>query len=261
MNNVKTSLNHGNIRRLVWLVLTLSVLAGYSLQNVAGSTYFSLLIYDILNITSPPVILQNGTAGTSTIYTNNTSAKASIKAPLFDYVDNNDGDVDFNIDKGMHSNFTAQQASPDSAYDMLTEENQVKINKVGTDTSGTGNNFTLSFSHTLVSGTARLVIVSIGVENGNTTDVSTVTYGGVNMTLAVERITGTSGFRYLSEIWYILENDLPSDGSNTVEINCSGVAYELEVNGFCSEYTGVHKELLKQLMEHLNLVEIPYRIR
>ena len=40
------------------------------------------------------VILQNGTAGTSTIYTNSTSAKASVEAPLFDYVDNNDCDVD-----------------------------------------------------------------------------------------------------------------------------------------------------------------------
>jgi hypothetical protein len=101
--------------------LTLTVLTGYSLQNAAGSTYFSILIYDILNITSPPIILQNGTAGTSTIYTNNTSAKASAEAPLFDYVDNNDPDVDSSGDVGIHSNFTAQQAGPDSIYDTLSE--------------------------------------------------------------------------------------------------------------------------------------------
>ena len=59
------------------------------------------------------------------------------------------------------------------------------------------------------------------------------------MSLAVENITGTTGFRNLCEIWFILESDLPSDGSQTVEITCSGSVYELEVNGFCSEYVGV----------------------
>ncbi|MDH5780862.1 MAG: DUF2341 domain-containing protein, partial [Candidatus Bathyarchaeota archaeon] len=113
-----------------------------------------------------------------------------------------------------------------------------------------GTSLTLSFLHTLVSGTARIVIVSIGVENGDTIDVSTVTYGGVTMILAVEGITGTSDFRYLCEIWYILENDLPSDGSQIVEITCSGTAYELEVNGFCSEYTGVTQGAPEATAEH-----------
>ena len=104
------------------------------------------------------------------------------------------------------TSFPSQQNGPDSTYDLLTEQNTGtgEITKVGTDTSGTGNSFTLTFSHTLVSGTARIVIVSIGIENGNTIDISTVTYGGIPMTLAVERITGTSGFRFLGEIWYIL---------------------------------------------------------
>ena len=235
----KETLVHKRIRLPVWLVLTILLLMGYSFQSAAGSAYYALVFLNHATVASSPVILQEGTAGTSTIYTNNTSAKVSVEAPLFDYVDNNEYDVDSTADKGTHSNFPAQQAGPDSTYDTLTEENTGEITKVGTDTSGTGNNLTLSFSHTLVSGTARIVIVSIGVENGNTTDVSTVTYGGVTMTLAVERITGTSGFRSLCEIWHILENDLPSDGLQTVEITCSGIAYELEVNGFCSEYTGV----------------------
>jgi len=249
----------------------------------------------LATISSPPVILQNGTVGTSTIYTNNTSAKVSVEAPLFDYVDNNDPDVDSNVDKGMHSDFPAQQAGPDTTYDTLSEENTeaievyvdnntsdedgssdigihnnfgnqkaqdssydtlteqntaAGITKVGTDSSGTGTNLTLSFSHTLVSGTARIVIVSIGVENGDTIDVSTVTYGGVTMTLAVEGITDTSPFSFLAEIWYILENDLPSDGSQNVEITCSGTAYELEVNGFCSEYAGVTQGAPEATAEH-----------
>jgi len=40
-----------------------------------------------------------------------------------DYVSNNDSDVDSSVDKGTHSNFTAQQYGPDSIYDTLTEEN------------------------------------------------------------------------------------------------------------------------------------------
>ena len=42
------------------------------------------------------------------------------------YVDNNISDVDSNVDKGSHSNFTEQQYGPDSAFDSLTEENVAK---------------------------------------------------------------------------------------------------------------------------------------
>ncbi len=64
------------------------------------------------------------------------------------------------------------------------------------------------------------------------------------MTKAIDGIisgSGTPPFYYLCEIWYILEADLPSDGSQTVVIDCSGTPYELEVNGFCAEYTGVEQ--------------------
>jgi hypothetical protein len=79
------------------------------------------------DINLPPVIFEEGTAGTRTIYTNNTSAKVSVEAPLFDYVDNNDPDLDSTADKGTHSNFPAQQAGPDATYDTLTEENTEAI--------------------------------------------------------------------------------------------------------------------------------------
>jgi hypothetical protein len=78
-------------------------------------------------VSSPPVKLEEGIAGASTIYANKTSAKVSVQAPLFDYIDDNDCDVDSSTDKGTHSNFTAQQASPDLLYDMLTEENTEAI--------------------------------------------------------------------------------------------------------------------------------------
>ena len=193
-----------------------------------------------------------------------------------DYVDNNTTDVDSSADKGTHGNFTAQEYL-NGIYDTLTEadtstpdtsdnnvdsetithgsttgisgaqttdgttENMTEgtIEKIGTDTSGTGNNLTLSFSHTLVSGTNRIVVVSIGIENGNTTDVDSVTYGGQTCTKAIDHTAISTGFRFLVEIWYILDADLPSDGSRIVNVTCSGIMYELEVNAFCSEYAGV----------------------
>jgi len=78
-------------------------------------------------VSSPEVILQNGTAGTSTIYTNSTSAKVSVEPSEGgtdeDYVDNNATDLDGSADKGSHSNFTAQKYGPDLINDTLTEEN------------------------------------------------------------------------------------------------------------------------------------------
>jgi hypothetical protein len=68
---------HDSIR----LVVTLFVLLGFLVHNVAGSIYMSLLIEPYATVTSPPVILQSGTAGTSTIYMNSTSAKVNVVAP------------------------------------------------------------------------------------------------------------------------------------------------------------------------------------
>ena len=149
------------------------------------------------------------------------------------------GNVDGLLDKGSHSNFTAQRYGPDSIYDTLTETAGAgSIAKVGTDTSGTGNGLTLSFSHTLVAGSNRIVIVCFGSEH-NGIAVSGITYGGKAMTLAISFETPASGTKFLSQIWYILEANLPGNGAKTVTITATGSTSNLEVNGFCSEYTGV----------------------
>jgi len=163
-----------------------------------------------------------------------------------DPIDSNTSDVDASADKGTETNFAnAQDIYPDNDYMNIQEENMGggagSIAKIGTDTSGSGNALTLSFSHTLVAGSNRIVVVYIGIENGDTIDVSSVTYGGVGMTKAVDGITGTSGFRYLAEIWYILEANLPSIGSRTVSITCSGTLSSFEIAGYCAEYTGVNQ--------------------
>jgi len=126
VNRVKTSLDHKRIRRSIWLVLTVFVLLGYSLQTVAGSVYYSMEMQAYGTVSSPPVILEEGNcSGTSTIYTNNTSARVSVAAPVvtYDFVDNNVSDVDSSADKGTHGNFENQKAGPDSNYDTLTEAN------------------------------------------------------------------------------------------------------------------------------------------
>ncbi|MBS3926215.1 MAG: DUF5011 domain-containing protein, partial [Nitrosarchaeum sp.] len=116
------------------------------------------------------------------------------------------------------------------------------ISKAGVDTRGTGTGATLSFSHTLVSGDNRLIVVSIGLENGQTYDISSVKYGDKTMTKAVDEIIiagGTPGYIHNSEIWYILEEDLPNDGPQQVVITGSGTRQSLEINGFASQYNGV----------------------
>jgi hypothetical protein len=65
------------IKHVLWLVLGVFVLLGYLLQNVAGSAYFSMEIQGYGTVSAPPVILEEGTSGSTTVYVNGTSAKAS----------------------------------------------------------------------------------------------------------------------------------------------------------------------------------------
>lgn len=75
----------------MWLVATLFVLLGFLFPNVGGNTYFALLMEPRTTVSSPPVVLQAGTAGNSTIYMNGTSVRISAVAPIptpanYDYV-------------------------------------------------------------------------------------------------------------------------------------------------------------------------------
>jgi hypothetical protein len=113
----------------------------------------------------------------------------------------------------------------------------VAIIKAGADTSATGTSLTLSWSHTLVAGSNRTIVVCLGAEHSGTT-VSGVTYGGTAMTLAVSYETPATGTKMLNQIWYLLEANLPANGAKTVTITANGGSIS-EITGFCSEYTGV----------------------
>ena len=66
--------------RFVFIVVAIFTLLS-SLGTTTASSYYNLILRSQTTINPPEVILQNGTAGTSTIYANNTSAKVSVAAP------------------------------------------------------------------------------------------------------------------------------------------------------------------------------------
>jgi len=118
---VEYSREFRRVHKSIWVALALLLVFSFLLQNVAGSVYYSLSVESNMAVTAPPVILQGGINGTSTIYTNSTSAKVSVSGYGYDFVDNNDTDVDLSANRGTHSNFTAQKYGPDLTNDTLTE--------------------------------------------------------------------------------------------------------------------------------------------
>jgi len=112
------------------------------------------------------------------------------------------------------------------------------ITNIGTNVAFTDNALDFGGSHTLVAGSDRMVFVFIGYENDNTIDVSGVTYGGQTCNKAHDQITGTSGYRALSEIWYCNESALSalSPGSQTVSIDATGTAGAIESNAYVMEF-------------------------
>lgn len=120
----KSGPSHSDVSKSISIVLTILVLLG-SATTANASAYSSLMMETQATIFSPVVILQNGTAGTSTIGPGNTSAEVSVSAPrendTEDFIDLM-SDIDDSADIGTHSNFTAQQYGPDLINDTLTEQ-------------------------------------------------------------------------------------------------------------------------------------------
>lgn len=123
------------------------------------------------------------------------------------------------------------------------------IAKAGTDTSTTANAASYSWSHTLVAGDNRMVAVCVAaeVQGGDLLyTVTNVTYGGVNMMLAASaHTTEVSGANNVSELWYILEESLPADGLNTIQVTGTwgaGVTNTFNFGSSC-QYTGVSQDV------------------
>ncbi|MHC4739148.1 MAG: beta strand repeat-containing protein [Planctomycetota bacterium] len=86
-----------------------------------------------------------------------------------------------------------------------------------------GYSTTLSWSHTVGSGSDRILIVGIAGEDSSESDlvISSVTYGSANMTLVSgsSATGGTGAFKIKTELYYLLNPDL---GTDTVTVTYSG---------------------------------------
>lgn len=94
---------------------------------------------------------------------------------------------------------------------------QIAIDNVS---SQFANATTLNFNHFIGGGADRLLILGIAVEGPNpaNSDVTgSPTFNGVAFTKAIDNVTGTS-FTMNTEIWYMLEAQLPVAGTYTVSI-------------------------------------------
>ncbi len=124
------------------------------------------------------------------------------------------------------------------------------IAKAGTDTTTQVTTNSWTWSHTLVSGAHRIVVVDVGGETtlADSSPIwyaTSVTYGGVSMTqgpVAQTTETAAGNSNNSSELWYILEDDLPADGANTISVTGAGATSPVELFGAATQYTGVAPE-------------------
>lgn len=91
-------------------------------------------------------------------------------------------------------------------------------NKRGTPSS------THSWSHTIGSGSDRLLIVEITIEDTAGTTITGVTYNSTAMTLVTSKAEGSN----YASMWYLLDASLPTTGAYTVEATASDAVTEWE---------------------------------
>jgi hypothetical protein len=84
---------------------------------------------------------------------------------------------------------------------------------------------TLSFNHTIGSGSDRILVVGLGAEESSSANlvISSVTYNGVAMNLvAGSSSTTASTMKMKTDLYYLLETDLPAAGTYSVVATYSG---------------------------------------
>ncbi len=140
------------IKNPILAAVALLIFSTLLLQSVLGTAYYSLIMDDYASVVSPPIVLQAGTVGTSTIYTNSTSAKVSTVAlpSVSTYYPSS-----YNVVTGTHLSGSV----PNSVQ--IVDTDYFTVNSAGTATSATSYNpsgYTLGGSTTLVSGTTEDLI-------------------------------------------------------------------------------------------------------
>lgn len=113
------------------------------------------------------------------------------------------------------------------------------------DAAASGENSTdilsATASHTIGSGSNRLVVAFSCTEDGTSTDLNTtsITYDGNNLTESAGVTIGSSIFNRI-EMWFILEADLPSTGTYTVQSNFAGFTFGAVLT--VMSFTGVKQQ-------------------
>ena len=91
--------------------------------------------------------------------------------------------------------------------------------------NSTNSSWTLSWTHTIGDGGNRILIVGLGAEDNRDTDlvVNRIKYNNVSMSPVLgSSITEGTSYKMKTELYYLLESDLPPAGSYTIAVTYSG---------------------------------------
>ncbi|MCK4786371.1 MAG: hypothetical protein KAV87_21615, partial [Desulfobacteraceae bacterium] len=103
---------------------------------------------------------------------------------------------------------------------------EIAFDAVSTGVDGSGDDV-LSWSHTIGSGSNRVLVVALANEDGSESDmqISSIKFNGLYMTY----VSGSSIFYdpIKVDLYYMLESALPSAGTYTVEITYAGTVSDL----------------------------------
>lgn len=86
-----------------------------------------------------------------------------------------------------------------------------------------GTSDSQSVSHVLEAGTNRVVLAAVAIERGSSPSVTSITYGGVSMSSVAGSADSAGSNTYMkTELFYLLDADLPSDGNNSFAVTING---------------------------------------
>ena len=120
---------------------------------------------------------------------------------------------------GMQATVISHGRSGEARRDMVAviDLSAGAITYDNASSSETGST-TLTFSHTIGSGTNRLLVVAAAVEGSlANAEVTSVTYNSIAMTKAIDH-AGSGASVMNCELWYMLDAGLPAAGTYNVEI-------------------------------------------
>lgn len=78
-----------------------------------------------------------------------------------------------------------------------------------------------SWSHTVGTGSNRMLVVGVSLVDTSTNNVTGITYGSVALTRIGTVSRTSSSYRYITEIWYLLS---PASGTDTITVNVANTA-------------------------------------